>query len=338
MHADSIIIGMMRGKHVLAAGALVAAAIAAAALLALRRGSLSPGTPIAAVEAPHSAEFLAPARIRAQHVVAVPAPVEGVIDALLVEVGEQVYEGQVLGRIRNTALDSTQQAAAAELESAQTRLSQIQSQMIVLRADLARARSEAARAQADADRAERAYQRQQMLFKEGATPRLVYEKAGREFELAKGERETSAQLARGAEDRLEAARNGADAAQRTVQDGTAALDHARESAAAAEIHSPVTGLLVERTRQVGEEVTPEVPDLFQIATDLTALEAVLEPPARELARIRPGQEAVLVVADAPDAVAAPVSEVRGNQVFIRFTSPGPALRPGISAQARIKLR
>ena len=81
-----------------------------------------------------------------------------------------------------------------------------------------------------------------------------------------------------------------------------------------------------------------MPDLFQIATDLTALEAVLEPPARELARIRPGQEAVLVVADAPDAVAAPVSEVQGNQVLIRFTSPGPALRPGISAQARIKLR
>lgn len=337
MHADSIIIGMMRGKHILAAGVLALAAIAAAALLALRRGALSPSTPAAAVQAP-PAEIVVPARIRAQHIVAVPAPVEGVIDTLLVEVGEQVYEGQVLGRIRNTALESAQQAAAAELERAQTRLSELESQMIVLRADLARARSDASRAQADADRAERAYQRQQMLFKEGATPRLVYEKAGRDYEVAKGERDTSAQLARGAEDRLEVARSSADAERRTVEDGTAALDHARESAAAAEIHSPVTGVLVGRTRQAGEEVTPEVSDLFQIATDLAALEAVLEPPARELARIRAGQETVLVVADAPDAVAARVSEVRGNQVLIRFTSPGPAFRPGISAQARIKLR
>ncbi len=328
----------MRGTQLAAASALLAAAVGIGALVALRRPSKVPPPDPGAPRAPAGAEVILPAGIRAQHVIPVRAPVAGTVEELLVDAGDQVYEGQLIGRIRNTTLDADQQAAAAELEGAHARLSQLENQLIVARADASRARSDAARAQAEFDRADQAYQRQQMLVKQGATPRLVYEKAAREFDAAKTERDTAADLARGAEDRLESVTNSLDLARRSVQDGTATLERGREAAAAAEIHSPATGIVAARTSQVGDEVVPDAQAVFEIATDLAALEAVLEPPAKDLIRIRAGQEALITVADSPDPVAAQVSEVQGNQVRIRFTSPSPALRPGITAQIRIKLR
>jgi multidrug resistance efflux pump len=328
----------MRAKPLVIAGVAVAAALGAAAIFTLRRAAHPPASAAVPQPVPLPAEIVLPARIRAQHVVPVAVPVQGTIESLLVEAGEQVYEGQLLGRIRNTALEADQQSAASELERAQTRLNQLESQLIVTRADASSARSEAARSQADLERSQRAYQRQQLLYKEGATPRLVYEKSAAEYDAAKRASDTAADLARGAGERLDAATRNVDAARHQANEVTATLDRAHAAAAAAEIHSPVTGLVVGRTRQVGEEVTPDVQDLFQIASDLAALEAVLDPPTPALALIRTGQEAVLTVAVAPDAIVAQVSEVQGNQVLVRFTSPGPALRPGSTAQVRIKVR
>jgi multidrug resistance efflux pump len=328
----------MRAKPLLIAGVLLAAALAGTILFAWRRAAHVPTPDRAPQPAPAPAEFVLAAHLRAQHIIAVAAPVQGTVESLLVELGEPVFEGQVLGRIRNTALDAEQQTASADLERVQARQSQFESQVILARADAARARADADRTSADLDRLERAYQRQQMLYREGATPRLVYEKSLRDFEAAQKDRATAAELARGAGERLDAATRNLDTARHTAQEAGATLDRARAAAAAAEVHSPATGLLVGRTRQVGEEVTPDVQDLFQIASDLAALEAVIEPPAPALSLIRAGQEAFITAAGAPDAVAAHVSEVQGNHVLVRFTSPGPALRPGATAQVRIKVR
>jgi HlyD family secretion protein len=328
----------MRGKQLVAAGALVLAAIAAGGLFSLRRSAPPPASPKRAEQPEQFAAYvILPAKIRALTVTAVAVPVQGTVESLLVDVGQQVYEGQLLGRIGNTSLDADQQSAAAELERAQARLSDLEGKLIVSRAEASRARSEAARVQAEFDRAERAYLRQQMLVKEGATPRLVYEKSAKEYAAARLERDTAADLARGAEDRLSTLVKNTDVARQSAEAGTQALDSAKQAAAAAEIHSPVTGVVVARTRQAGEEVTPDIQDLFQIASDLSALEAVVEPDAAALARIRPGQEALITIAGAPDAILGQVSDVKGSEVLIRFASPSPAIRPGLTAQVRIKV-
>ncbi len=328
----------MRGKQLLIAGALIAAAIAGGALFALRqRAKTSAAAPAGARPGALLPEIVLPAKIRAQTVVPVGVPVSGTVESLLVEVGQQVSEGQVLGRIKNTALDSDRESAAADLERSEARAGALESQVIVARAEAARARADAARAHSEFDRAERTYLRQQMLEKEGATPRLVYEKSTRDYEAAKTERNRVDELARGAEDRLALLVKNLDAARHSVEEGTQTLDHARLAAAAAEIVSPATGMVTGRTRQVGDEVTPDVQDLFQIAVDLSALEAVLEPDAAALARMRAGQEALISVAGAPDAIVARITEIRGNEVIIRFASPSPAIRPGATAQVRVKV-
>ena len=329
----------MRGKQVLLTAVLVVAAMAAGALFALRRrGTQAVEVRPAAVTPPAASDVILPALIRSQTTVPVGVPVEGTIESLLVETGQPVYEGQLIARIKNAALETDRQSAAAELERAQTRLSQLESQLIVARADASRARSEASRVQGEFDRTERAHQRQQMLLKEGATPRLVYEKAAKEYEAARADRDTADGLARGAEDRLSLLVRNVDAARQSGEQDTLSLEQKNQAAAASEIRSPVSGLVVARSRQPGEEVTPDVQDLFQIAVDLSSLEAVIQADPASLARIRTGQEALITVAETPDPIPAQVAEIKGAEVILRFQSPSAAVRPGLNAQARILMR
>jgi FKBP-type peptidyl-prolyl cis-trans isomerase 2 len=61
----------------------------------------------------------------------------------------------------------------------------------------------------------------------------------------------------------------------------------------------------------------------------------LEPPV--LARVRPGQEALVYTPELPNPIPARVKEIEGTQVVVEFTSPDPTLLPGATAQVRIKL-
>ena len=88
----------------------------------------------------------------------------------------------------------------------------------------------------------------------------------------------------------------------------------------------------------GELVDRTAGDLFQIAVALTAMQVIVEPQPPVLARIHPGQSAAIVMAEAPNgAIGGSVREIRDGQVVIDFVSPTPAIRPGLTAQVRIKL-
>ena len=327
----------MRGKLVLIGGIAVLVAAGAAALLVLRRSQESPKP--AAAEVTETAavgdEISLSGSIRAQTVVTVPAPVDGTIQELLVENGEFVFEGQLLGRIENTGLELEHQQAAAEVASTQERVDQLQNDVINARLEASRARADANRAQLEFARAERDFRRQEMLFKEGATPRKVFEAAEAEYENRKADFETLSRMANAAEQRLASIARRLDEMRKLLEERNAALEEARE-AAAAEIRSPVNGLVVARPREVGEEVTVDA-EVLQIAVNLSALEAVVEPEPPALARVRPGQEALIVTAELPDAIPGRVKEVQGTQVVVEFTSPDPSLLPGGTAQVRIKL-
>jgi multidrug resistance efflux pump len=329
----------MRGKRALIGGIAVLIAVAGGALTILRRAQtdkrLPPGAPVAEVAIAPVVSL--PGKIRAQTVIPVAAPVDGTFQELLVEAGERVYEGQLLGRIANTGLELDSQQAAAEVARTEERVNQLQNELINARLEASRARADASRAQADYERAERDFLRQQMLYKQGATPRLAYEKSQAEYQAQTSSRETLAEVARLAEDRQASIVARLDATRAALDEKKALLDRVRESAAAAEIRSPVDGLLLAYTRQVGEEVTTEVHDLFHIAVNLSALEAVVEPEPPMLVRVRPGQEALIQIAELANAIPGRVKEIQGAQVIVEFTSPDPSLLPGATAQVTIKL-
>ncbi len=332
---------MLRGKRLLIVGLAALAALAALGWIVLRLRA-SPPRATQKAQAPGVASIPAEVRltgtIRARQVVAVAATVEGILEQFMAEPGQEVFEGQLLARIRNGGLEAARQAAQSDLERVEARVRALESGLIAARLEASRSRADADRARSEYEKAERLFERQNFLFKEGATPKLVFEKARKEFEAARQEAETIGELARVAEDRVASLTKELDGARRLLEEKRQALEEARQNLEAAEVHSPVDGVLLARSRKVGDPVGPDVQDLLQIAVDLSALEVVLEPEPPVLERIRPAQEALVEVIEGPaSGMPGQVSAVEQGRVIVAFANPSPAVKPGMTAHVRIRL-
>jgi multidrug resistance efflux pump len=330
----------MRGRWLLFAGTLILAAAAAGALTWLKRGAPQPSKPPAEPAAVHAAgrDLSLPGKIQAQHVVPVGAAVTGTIESLLVDVGQDVFEGQLLAHIGGHGLDSAREEASRSAQTAQEKVNAIESRISAARLEASRSRADANRARSQFERAEKTYQRQQMLNREGATPHLVYEKSEREFETARTEFNSLDELARQAENRAGQLTHELEAAKRALDDRNAELESATAEAAGAEIRSPVSGVVVAHKGDPGKALQPdEAKDLFEIAVDLSQLAVEIQPDPAALKRLRPGMDALLFVADFPGAIPGTVKEVRAADAIVEFTSPSAVIRPGMTAQVRLRL-
>ena len=328
----------MRGKWILIAGVAVLAAIAAGALSRWRSAEAPAPVVAPAAEAPPGKEVSLSGVIHAQHTVNVAAPASGVIEAFLVDDNEDVSEGQPLARIRSGKLEVEKERAALELEKAESKAAVFDSSLTAARLETSRAEAAAERLRDDFERLRKAYERQKMLLGEGATPRRTFEKAEREFsevkqlyEAAQANAKLVAESAAGIQKQLDAARL-------AVAERRKDAEEAAEALAASELKSPVDGMLLSHRGAAGESVSAEMTDLFTIAVDLTQLDVVVEPPPPVLARVKAGQAAGVQIAElGGQELAGRVREVKGTQVFVEFLSPTLAVRPGLTAQVRIRL-
>lgn len=328
----------MRGKWLLIPGIIVLAAVASGIAFLARSGShIQPASVSKPVQLSPPTEITLQGKIQAKTVVNVGAPIEGVLERMLVDVGDSVYEGQLLASIKNLKLDSTEQAAQADAAKAVTRVTDAENASIAARLEAARARADATRARIEFGQAEKAYLRQQMLVREGATPRLVFEKAENDYNSLKADSESLEQLAKRAEDRLIDLTKELENVKKLADSKSQDAAEAKAELAGSEVHSTVDGLVVGRRGQPGEPVDRSMGDLFQIATNLNSLQVLLTPDSKVLPSIKAGQAALLEIAEAPGGVLGSVREVKAGQVFVDFVSPAPAVKPGLTAQVRIKL-
>ncbi len=119
--------------------------------------------------------------VGAREVVEVASPVEGKVYAFRAEVGDEVYEGQLLAELTNETLSLAQQSAAEQVERTQDRFNELEASVAAARLETSRATADFLRVKGEFERASRNYTRQKMLYAEGATPRQQYEKAEAEF-------------------------------------------------------------------------------------------------------------------------------------------------------------
>jgi HlyD family secretion protein len=333
--------GMARRKRWLISGTVIVLAVTAGAFTLLRRSGRRQAAVATNNVAPAvftGSQTIIQGTVQPQQVVPVEAPVDGIVEGFLVNPGDAVYEGQVLAQIRNASLESQRDAAATSLERAKSQVNIMDSTLIAARLEASRARAEASRSRGQCDKAEKVYLRQQTLLNAGATPRLVFEKAEKEYQLFKDEYESLNEVAQQAEERASVLTRQLDAARKELADRTDEMEQARQDLSAGEVRSPVDGVVMSRRADVGQEVTREVKDLFVIAVNLAALQVALEPEPPVLARIRPGQDALVQLAEIPgQGIPGKVKEVKGTQVIVEFTSPSPDVRPGLIAQVLIKL-
>ena len=329
----------MRGKWIPVLLGVVLIALAVGTVV--WRGRRHPVPPPAAVTAAAIAaaqnEVTLQGKIRPQHITGVGPTISGFIEAFLVEPGQEVYQGQVLARIGAQGLESEREVAQAALERAQEQVSKAEVGVTAARMELSRAEADAQRSRIALDRAERASARQQTLFREGATPRLVYEKTLKEYEAALKDYDLIDATVRTGREHIQSGVDEVNAAKKAVAERLGQLEEAQDNLSAAEVHSPVDGYVVSRKGDVGGSAGLS-DQLFQIATDLYALEVAVEPKAEVLKRIVPGQAALVLVLDL-DGAAMPgvVREIKDNQAIVEFNSTLPSIKPGMQADVRFKL-
>ena len=185
------------------------------------------------------------------------------------------------------------------------------------------------------EKARAVYERQQTLNQAGATPRLTWEKAQHDYQGAQQEYDVMDKAARLSDGQVQAALNDLSAAQKALQDRNQELEAAQNNLQSTEVRAPVDGTLVARNGQVGDAAGP---DLFEIATDMFALEVTVQPEPQVLQHLRPGQAALVLIPDLQSAgFPGQIREIDGADVVVDFDCGLPAVRPGMAVDVHLKL-
>lgn len=330
----------MKGKWALFAGVTILGAIAAGALVYWKNvvQKPAPAPPPAQPAFVIGAEVSLQGKVEAREVVGVQAPSDGTVEEYLVIEGEEVFEGQLLARIKNPSLEAEKERAKEIADNAQERVNVLESQLLAARLEAARGRAEMARVQDDYSRAERLAQRETVLNREGATPRLKYEKAVSDHNAAKLDYESANAKAKITEARVAQLIRDIEAAKRSADEKASALEEAESDLQATQIHAPVDGIILSRKGDAGVEVSRGEDGVFRIATDLGQLQVMLEPEPPVLAKLQAGMPAFVFLAEAgAEPLNAEISRIENDKVYVMFGSPDPSVRPGVTAQVRIKL-
>lgn len=172
------------------------------------------------------------------------------------------------------------------------------------------------RARAERARAEREYRRGESLYRQELISASDFDRLSSDFEVARAA-ETSAQ---------------------------AALERAQRNLAYTEIYSPIDGVVVERSVDIGQTVAASLsaPRLFLIAEDLSQMEIRVAVDESDIGLIEEGQSARFTVQSYPDDVfTGTVRQVRlqstmlenvvSYTVVVDVANPSGRLLPGMTA-------
>lgn len=276
-----------------------------------------------------------PGQIRALKTLPIPAPIDGTLEEVTVADGEEVYEGQLLARITNSTLEAAKQKTAEDLESLKAKLEGFESQLVAARLESSRASADLARARAEYEIASKNFERQKLLFREGAGAKKNYDNAEAAFKKIADERAQLENTVKVADSRAATLASSVEDARTKLSEATAESEDTEAEILTGEIKAPVSGLLVNHKKNAGDQVTRDIADLFEIAVDLTALEVIVDVPKALESKLAAGQNALVNIAEAgPAPLEAKVREVKDGQAFVEFLSPSPAIKPSMTAQVR----
>ena len=224
--------------------------------------------------------------------------------------------------------------ATADLES--TRAAVLNAQ-----ANVGAATAAVSRARLDADNAQRDRLRKQELLDKQFVSQA-------DFENSRNIAGTLAEALKVSLAQLEVARAQVVSAQAVVRQREAALSQARFDLERTEIRSPVDGVVIKRSVDVGQTVAAslQAPELFIIARDLSDMQVEAAIDEADIARVRIDQKVTFTI----DAFAGRSFEGRVGQirkaavsaqnvvtytVVVAFANPNAAVLPGMTANVRI---
>jgi len=264
------------------------------------------------------------AQVRGSQEISVAAKVQGQVHEVLVDIGDRVRAGQVLARLDSADIETQLRAAEAAVTVAESALDLAkagpsEAQLRTLQAQLA---------QAEAD-----WKRIDYLYQEGAVSQQQWEQARMGYEVAQANLEAAyprEEQIRQLEAQVEQARAQADALR-------AQLRHYV-------ITSPIAGVIISRSIDLGSLVSPGVPLFTVVQLDPAVLEIVVG--EKEVNYLEVGREVQVVVPAlgseplAGRVVAVSpglVSTLGGYRVRVEVENPKHTLKSGMAARVRLPL-
>lgn len=268
--------------------------------------------------------------------VSVGSQVSGQIKELFADFNTEVREGQLIARIDPESIQHRVRQAQADLDATRAQTLQAQANAMAAQATVSRAKLDADNAGRDLAR------KQELLARQFISPA--------EFEAARNLAGTLAEQLKVAQAQREVAHAQTASAQAAVQQRQAVLAQARVDLERTEIRSPVSGVVIKRSVDVGQTVAAslQAPELFIIARNLSDMQVEVSIDEADIGRVRPGQPVSFTVDAFPGRVfegrvatvrkaAQNVSNVVTYTVVVAFSTGGAAgqLLPGMTANVRI---
>ena len=266
--------------------------------------------------------------------VTVGSQVSGQIKEMRVDFNSEVTQGQVIARIDPQVFTYRVNQAMADLESARAAVLNAQANVGAVSASVSRARL-------DADNAQRDRLRKQELLE-----RQFVSQA--DFETSRNTAGTLAEALKVTLAQLEVARAQVVAAQAVVRQREASLAQARVDLDHTEIRSPVDGVVIKRSVDVGQTVaaSPQAPELFVIARNLSDMQVEAAIDEADIARVRVDQKVTFTIDAFPGRsfegrvgqirkAAVSAQNVVTYTVVVAFANPNAAVLPGMTANVRI---
>jgi HlyD family secretion protein len=319
-------------------GVIILAGVVGAAGVALRKPKLIPAEKLVLVERGDVARsVVARGKIEPLSKVEIKSKANGIIKALLVDVGDTVKEGQVLAELEKEDLQAQVREARATRDGEAANL-----QMAV--AALARARIESANPELEFAR--RDYQRAQELFKDKIASQQQLDDASRAYEVSRNKQQLLDAAVQSAEAQLEQAKARVAAAK-------AALDRAEENLGYATIRAPISGLVLTRDTELGDAVS-SILNLGSAATlimtlgDMSTVYIKGEVDEADIGKAECGQRVRTKVESFPNESfagvvkrIAPMGKEQNNvttfEVRVSIANPQGKLRVNMTANAEIVL-
>ncbi len=266
--------------------------------------------------------------------VSVGSQVSGQIKEMRADFNTEVKQGQLIARIDPESFEYKVRQASADLESARAAVLNAQANVAAVMAGVSKARLEADNAQRDA-------QRKQDLLAKNFISQADYDNS----------RNTASSLAESlkvAQAQADVARAQAVSSQAVVKQRDAALAQAKVDLERTEIRSPVDGVVIKRSVDVGQTVAAslQAPELFIIARNLQDMQVEASIDEADISRVKP-QQAVSFTIDAfpGRSFEGRVSQIRKAAVstqnvvtytvVVGFSNPGGTVLPGMTANVRI---
>jgi HlyD family secretion protein len=266
--------------------------------------------------------------------VQVSSQVSGQIKELFVDFNSEVKRDELIARLDPETFEYRLRQTTADLDAARASVLTAQANVQQALAQLGKARVDLQEAQRDLER------KQELVAKNFISPA--------EIDKASALVRTLAESLNAGEALVAVARAQAQNSQAVVKQREAQLAQARVDLERTQIRSPVDGIVIKRSVEVGQTVAAslQAPELFVIAANLNDMQIETSIDEADIARVRNAQKVAFTIDAFPGRnfegtvkqvrkAAVSAQNVTTYTVVVAFANSGVGLLPGMTANVRI---